>query len=82
MKERVDFLIDRYFDFREDRMTFRIEQPIEGCICLDYGLVSKEWLYKRPSACDCPVQSDDYETFLHAVDCDSVPCPFCHWESP
>ena len=79
MKERLDFLVDRFF--KGDLPTFRIEQPGEGCPCLDYGLLAKEWVYGRPAKCDCPVQSDDYDSKLHAVTCDSVPCPFCHWET-
>ena len=80
MMERLnDYLVDRFF--AGDQPSFKIEQPAEGCPCLSYGLLSKEWVYGRPSKCDCPQNTDDYDNVLHSLDCDSVVCPFCALET-
>jgi hypothetical protein len=61
----------------DGRVTLSVEQPSLSCPCDGTGWLGREWLYKRESSCTCSVGTDDFVNIPHAVNCDSVPCPFC-----
>jgi heterodisulfide reductase subunit B len=50
----------------------------EHCaVCDGDGVLSGSYIFARSTVCTCgagPVN----ELTLHAADCDTVPCPFCH----
>jgi|HubBroStandDraft_3_1064219.scaffolds.fasta_scaffold1039137_2 hypothetical protein len=58
----------------------KAEEPQLSCPCAGTGWLGREWLYKRAPQCSCESQTDNFDTVLHALWCDSVPCPFCPME--
>jgi hypothetical protein len=61
----------------DGKLTFRLEEPWLNCPCCSVGWLGCEWLYQRAPKCTCESQTDNWDTVLHALWCDSVPCPFC-----
>ena len=54
------------------------EAAAEGpCICEGLGVLGNEWLYIREPQCTCGTDDPEFETTMHDVQCDTVPCPFC-----
>lgn len=50
------------------------------CFCEGTGLLDRNWVFNHDPQCTCSAQTDDFIMTLHALDCDSVPCPFCQLE--
>lgn len=48
-----------------------------ACICQDFGILGKEWLYQREPQCSCEAGTEDFDLTFHDIQCDTVPCPFC-----
>ncbi len=72
-------LLDIWFADDLDAPLRTIEQPQFSCPCNE-GWIPNDWLYcmkPREPNCTCPAQTDDFIDTLHAVSCDSVPCPLC-----
>lgn len=70
----IDFLLDRYWS--PGGWVNKIEQPSLVCPCAGSGWLGREWLEQRAPRCSCDQQTDNFDTVLHRVDCDVVPCPF------
>lgn len=71
---------EHYFTVEEMRERIAELEAIERQLCpacSGIGIVPCEWLYQREPKCTCDAATDDFLYTLHAVNCDSVPCPFC-----
>ena len=58
-----------------------VQAPLLGCPCQGVGWLGGEWLEKREPQCTCGAGDPEDINLLHAVWCDSVPCPFCPVEA-
>jgi hypothetical protein len=62
--------------------NYAIEQPSLSCLCEGTWWIDRTRLEDCAPVCTCYVGVPDWDTYLHDVSCDSVPCPFCPLETP
>jgi hypothetical protein len=72
-------LYDRYWS--PGGWVRRAEEVLLGCPCSGVGWLGQEWVYQREPQCTCGAGDPEDINLLHAVWCDSVPCPFCPVEA-